>query len=124
MKTESRVVVICDECSELLTHRISSSGKSVEVRVEPCPECTNKVQRKDGFFQITSIHRNDIKEALKLTDNQVAKITDSMMKEIARRMCDDYCTQLFWAHLPIIIEWVTERNGIKLANRKPRSKKQ
>ena len=39
-------------------------------------------------------------------------ITDGMMREIARKMADDYCEQLFWDHLPIIAEYVAEREGI------------
>jgi len=51
---------------------------------------------EDGFFPITSVHRLDIKEALHLSDEKVAKITDDMMRDIARKMADDYCEQLFW----------------------------
>jgi hypothetical protein len=35
-----------------------------------------------------------------------------MMREIARKMANDYCEQLFWEHLPIIAEYVAEREGI------------
>ena len=69
---------------------------------------------EDGFFPITSVHRLDIKEALHLTDEQVARIADDMMRDIARKMADDYCEQLFWDHLPIIAEYVAEREGIDL----------
>jgi len=69
---------------------------------------------EDGFFPITSVHRLDIKEALHLTDEQVARITDNMMRDIARKMADDYCEQLFWDHLPIIAAYVAEREGIDL----------
>ena len=72
---------------------------------------------KKGFFPITSVHRLDIKKALKLTDEQVARITDGMMKQIARKMADDYCEQLFWEQLPIIVEFVAEREGIDLFER-------
>jgi len=71
---------------------------------------------EDGFFPITSVHRLDMKESLHLTDEQAAKITDDMMREIARRMADDYCEQLFWDHLPVIVEFVAERDGIDLKN--------
>ena len=69
---------------------------------------------EDGFFPITSVHRLDVKEALHLTDAQVARFTDGMMRDIARKMADDYCEQLFWDHLPIIAEYVAEREGIDL----------
>jgi hypothetical protein len=69
---------------------------------------------EDGFFPITSVHRLDIKEALHLTDEQMAKITDDMMRDIARKIANDYCEQLFWDHLPIIAEYVAEREAIDL----------
>jgi len=71
---------------------------------------------EDGFSPITSVHRVDIEEALHLTDEQVAKFTDDMMREVARKMADDYCDQLFWEHLPTIVECVAERDGIDLKN--------
>jgi len=71
---------------------------------------------EDGFFPITSVHRLDIKEALHLTDEQVARLTDDMMRDIARKMADDYCEQLFWDHLPIIAAYVAQREGIDLKN--------
>ena len=70
------------------------------------------MESEDGFFPITSVHRLDIKEAIHLSDEQAAKITDGMMREIARKMADDYCEQLFWDHLPMIVEFVAEREGI------------
>ncbi len=69
---------------------------------------------EDGFFPITSVHRLDIREALQLSDEQRAKITDDMVRDIARKMADSYCEQLFWDHLPIIAEYVAEREGIDL----------
>ena len=69
---------------------------------------------EDGFFPITSVHRLDIKEALHLTDEQVARLTDDMMRDIARKMAYSYCEQLFWDHLPIIAEYVAEREGVDL----------
>jgi hypothetical protein len=41
-------------------------------------------------------------------------ITDGMMREIARKMASDYCEQLFWDHLPIIAQYVAEREGLDL----------
>ena len=69
---------------------------------------------EDGFFPITSVHRLDIQEALHLTDEQMAEFTDDMMREIARKMADDYCEQLFWDHLPTIVKFVADRDGIDL----------
>jgi hypothetical protein len=69
---------------------------------------------EDGFFPITSVHRLDIKEALHLSDEQVARFTDGMMRDIARKMADDYCEQLFWDHLPDIAAYMAEREAIDL----------
>jgi hypothetical protein len=74
---------------------------------------------EDGFFPITSVHRLDIKEALHLSDEQVARFTDGMMRDIARKMADDYCEQLFWDHLPIISAYVAEREGIEVLKKEP-----
>ena len=72
------------------------------------------MSNEDGFFNITSVHREDIKGAMHLSDTQMSKITDDMMQEIARKMADDYCEQLFWDHLPIIVKMVLKREGIKI----------
>ena len=69
---------------------------------------------EDGFFNITSVHRDDIKDAMHLSDAQMSKITDDMMREIARKMAEDYCEKLFWDHLPIIVEIVLNREGIRI----------
>jgi len=74
---------------------------------------------QEGYFPITSVHRYDVKEALKLTDEQASKITDGMMREIARKMADDYCEQLFWDSLTIIAETVFEREGVETARSVP-----
>lgn len=68
---------------------------------------------KDGFFQITSVHRDDIKYVLNLSNEHLSKITDDMMEEIAEKMADDYCEQLFNISLRIIAREVLEQHGIK-----------
>lgn len=68
---------------------------------------------KDGFFEITSVHRDDIKYVLNLSDEELAKITDDMMDEIAEKMAEDYGEQLFNISLRIIAKEVLEENGIK-----------
>lgn len=78
--------------------------------------------QEEGFFPITSVHRDDIKEAVRLTDEQVARITDDMMREIAQKMADDYLEQLYWEHLPVIAEYVAEREGIDLSGKEPPEK--
>ena len=70
------------------------------------------------FFPITSVHRDDIKEALRLSDAQVSKITDDMVREIAKKMADDYCEQLYWIHLPIISQAVIKQKSRPVPERK------
>ena len=77
-------------------------------------EILKKSKNRDsdqGFFPITSVHRDDVKEALKFTDKKASKITDDMMRRIARKMADDYCEQLFWDSLPIIAGVVLKKNA-------------
>lgn len=62
----------------------------------------------DGFYPTTSVHRGDIKKALNLNDDQVARITDDMMRGIAKKLAGDYCEQLFWGHLTVIVEHLLE----------------
>jgi hypothetical protein len=52
------------------------------------------------------MHRDDIKEALRLADGQVSK------------MADDYCEQLFWIHLPIISKAVLKQKSRPVPERK------
>ena len=78
------------------------------------------MSEQDGFFPITSVHRDDIAVAMGLTGAQVSRITDDMMREIARKMAEDYCEQLFWEHLRIIVQHVAKREGINLEGNKGR----
>ncbi len=54
----------------------------------------------EGFFPITSVHRDD----LKAKNFETEKITDAQMAELAHKMSDDYCGQLFWDSMEIIAE--------------------
>lgn len=58
----------------------------------------NRLQ--DGYFPITSVHRDDL--ASKGFD--VRKISDGDMRELAKKMANDYCEQLFWCSMEIIAE--------------------
>lgn len=55
-------------------------------------------------FVITTLCRDDIANALNLTIEQAAMIDDGYMENIAAKMADDYCEQLFWGSLKIIAE--------------------
>ena len=54
----------------------------------------------DGYFPITSVHRDD----LQAKGFDVDKITDAQMEELADKMGDDYCEQLFWDSMEIIAD--------------------
>ena len=70
----------------------------------------------DEFFEITAVSRSDIKEEMNLTDEQVEKIDDEMMRRIARKLAEDYCEQLFWGSLRIIVNHVTSQSNINFEN--------
>ena len=63
-----------------------------------------------GFFPITSVSKEDIIHAFQNKDiadqvkERVAKMDDAEMKELASKMADDYCNQMFWSSLKIIFE--------------------
>lgn len=62
------------------------------------------------FFPITSVSKEDIIHAFQNTDiaepvkEIVAKMDDGEMNELASKMADDYCNQMFWNSLRIIFE--------------------
>ena len=66
----------------------------------------------DGFFEITCVHRDDIKADMNLSDKLIANITDDMMAEIADKMADDYCEQLFHDSLRAIAGKVLQTHRI------------
>lgn len=53
-------------------------------------------------FQITSVSRED----LIMVGFDTVNVTDEQMEQLASKMADDYCEQLFWEHLPVIAEIV------------------
>ena len=63
-------------------------------------------------FQITSICKEDIihafhsSEILDSIKQRVAEMDDDDMKELASKMADDYCEQLFWDSLRVIFEGI------------------
>lgn len=64
----------------------------------------------DGFFEITSVHRDDILNEFRNDKNyrkikkRVSKMTDGEMEDLADYMAEDYCEQLFHDSLKIIFE--------------------
>jgi len=74
----------------------------------------------DKPFQITSVCKRDIlsieKWDNKLNDSvnkfkisDIKRLTEADMKIIASKLGDDYCEQLFWTSLEIIVESYLER---------------
>ena len=68
------------------------------------------------LFEITSVCKDDIL-GLETQDKEgnivpmfkksdIKKLTESDMKKIASKLADDYCDQLYWSSLPIIVEHI------------------
>lgn len=55
---------------------------------------------REKYFKITSIHRDDLEDV----GFDASHIDDATMEDLASKMADDYCGQLFWIQLPIIAE--------------------
>jgi hypothetical protein len=55
---------------------------------------------RQGYFAITHIHRSDLKNA----GFNVKDVSDDTMRNLASRMADDYCEQLFHSSMEIIAE--------------------
>jgi hypothetical protein len=54
----------------------------------------------DGYFQITSVHRDDL-EGLGYDSS---KVNDATMTELADKMANAYLENAFWIDLPIIAD--------------------
>lgn len=54
----------------------------------------------EGFFPITSVSRED----LQACGFDTRSITDGQMCDLAKKMANDYCEQLFWSSMEIIAE--------------------
>ena len=58
----------------------------------------NKIN--DGYFSITSVHRSDL-DGL---GYDISRIDDATMLELAHKMANAYCENVFWIDLPIIAD--------------------
>ena len=77
-----------------------------------------EVGRMDNPFVITSVCRTDVIQAFeekgKTKAREIARcLTDDEMTWVARKMSDDYCNQLFWQSLRIMVEAIIERRSMK-----------
>lgn len=75
---------------------------SVEDLTETCisQDVASRILRRDGFFYITSVHRDDLEER----GFDVSEVTDSDMQYLSRLMGKDYCSQLFHESMEILAE--------------------
>ncbi len=73
-----------------------------------------QINRLYQFFEITSVCRADLVEALHISEEEAREIDDSDMREIASKLADAYCENVFWIDLPIIAEDVL---GIEVRKR-------
>lgn len=58
------------------------------------------VKDPETFFPITSVHRDDLEAA----GFDVSGVSDETMERLAKRMADNYISQLFWTSLMITAE--------------------
>lgn len=58
------------------------------------------MERGKEWFNITSVHRDDLIQAGFDGD----AVDDATMERLACKMCDDYVEQLFWIHIGIYAE--------------------
>ena len=60
----------------------------------------NRLKDELPYFKVTAVSREDLqREGFNVTN-----VDDSDMTEIARKLADDYCEQLFWLSLEIIAD--------------------
>lgn len=59
-------------------------------------------ESSDGYFPITSVHRNDL-EGL---GYDVTSVDDGTMRRLADKMANAYLESVFWIDLPIIADYL------------------
>lgn len=57
-------------------------------------------------FEITSICRADLQD--KFPEAQIRSLDDADMRRIASKMSDDYCEQLYWGSMEIIVQFILD----------------
>ena len=60
----------------------------------------NQLTGELPFFQVTSVCRDDLRGR----GFDVSKVTDSELNQLASKLSDDYCEQMYWISLDIIAE--------------------
>ena len=85
-----------DSCDELVSE-INAEGPCAP---DPGKHYIRVIRTPETFFPITSVHRDDLEAA----GFEVSGVSDETMERLAKRMADDYITQLFWTSLKITAE--------------------
>jgi len=86
-------------------HGVFPNTKSIRLP-ELCPECTFKFFDdieffiKKEFFIISRVGRDDLQHI----GYDISEVDNDTMAELADRLGDDYCEQLFWGSLEIIAD--------------------
>lgn len=100
---------ICDdtmrEYAEDALDRVNASIKEAEklleeVRTKSNREMACDLLREEGFFYITSVHRDD----LEAVEFDVSEVSDDQMERLAKQMRNDYCAQMFHESMEILAE--------------------
>lgn len=89
----------------IYAHALVKLGKMNEVRVgskfpKTSREMACELLEDDGFFYITSVHRDDLEGR----GFDTSDVSDSDMRQLANKMSDDYCTQMFYESMESIAE--------------------
>ena len=67
----------------------------------------NSLIQDREFFSITSVCKDDIFHAFgddKAIKKAIEKMDDGDMETLASKLADDYCEQLYWDSLKVIVE--------------------
>jgi len=67
-----------------------------------------KLGEEQGFYKVTSTCKDDMKLMLKKRKREINRLTPNEMRNIAERLAEDYCEQLYWESLTSIVEDVLD----------------
>lgn len=89
----------------IYAHALDMLGEKDKIRYgskfpETDRELACELLESDGFFYITSVHRDD----LEARGFDTSEVSDNDMRYLAKKMCDDYCTQMFHESMEILAE--------------------
>lgn len=76
MATETRTITVCDKCCELLEHNTSSEGELIEIRVEPCPDCSSQNEAKGIIRSLLGCPDLNLDNLEKETIHQIDRALD------------------------------------------------